>query len=162
MDPHQPTCTPPLHLCRRYVPWWRWEQEAAAWAAGDGFDGFGTTDPPNQNDDDQINLHAAKQRRLMAILVAKEYDYPPHLHFGFGTSDQGEPDAPDAENPNEDTNMVTDDPVDGSDDDSWGEWDGEEGEEDPPPTSYVEYFRQHYAGGHHAVALNLAKIGEGY
>merc|ERR550514_550638 len=52
---------------------------------GDGFDGFGTPDPFNQNDDDQV--------------------------------DAGEPNAPDAENPNDDANMVSDD--DDSDDDSF-------------------------------------------
>merc|ERR1719160_2214674 len=51
---------------------------------GDGFDGFGTPDPFNQNDDDQV--------------------------------DQGEPNAPDQENPNDDANMVSDDD---SDDDSF-------------------------------------------
>merc|ERR1711971_1012232 len=52
---------------------------------GDGFDGFGTPDPFNQNDDDQV--------------------------------DQGEPNAPDTENPNEDANMVSDGEED--DDDSF-------------------------------------------
>merc|ERR1719274_260087 len=52
---------------------------------GDGFDGFGTPDPFNQNDDDQV--------------------------------DQGEPNAPEAENPNEDENMVSDEDAD--DDDSF-------------------------------------------
>merc|ERR1719482_620507 len=52
---------------------------------GDGFDGFGTPDPFNQNDDDEV--------------------------------DQGEPNAPEAENPNEDANMVSDEDVD--DDDSF-------------------------------------------
>merc|ERR1719293_373858 len=47
---------------------------------GDGFDGFGTPDPFNQNDDDQV--------------------------------DAGEPNAPEAENPNEDANMVSDDDAD--------------------------------------------------
>merc|ERR1719380_151666 len=56
-------------------------------AKGDGFDGFGTPDPFNQNDDDQV--------------------------------DQGEPNAPDAENPNEDANMVSDDEED--DDDSFAQ-----------------------------------------
>merc|ERR1719326_2355445 len=53
---------------------------------GDGFDGFGTPDPFNQNDDDQV--------------------------------DAGEPNAPEAENPNEDANMVSDD-EDSDDDDSF-------------------------------------------
>merc|ERR1719236_136985 len=52
---------------------------------GDGFDGFGTPDPFNQNDDDEV--------------------------------DQGEPNAPEAENPNEDENMVSDEDAD--DDDSF-------------------------------------------
>jgi len=54
---------------------------------GDGFDGFGTPDPFNQNDDDQVD----------------------HIH--------GEPNAPDAENPNEEANTVTDGEED--DDDSF-------------------------------------------
>merc|ERR1719388_102990 len=42
---------------------------------GDGFDGFGTPDPFNQNDDDEV--------------------------------DQGEPNAPVKEDPNEDANMIS-------------------------------------------------------
>merc|ERR1719379_966297 len=42
---------------------------------GDGFDGFGAPDPFNQNDDDEV--------------------------------DQGEPNAPEKENPNDDANMVS-------------------------------------------------------
>merc|ERR1719482_2061334 len=60
-------------------------QVASSSMKGDGFDGFGTPDPFNQNDDDQV--------------------------------DQGEPNAPEAENPNEDANMVSDEDVD--DDDSF-------------------------------------------
>merc|ERR1719506_1677195 len=52
---------------------------------GDGFDGFGTPDPFNQNDDDEV--------------------------------DQGEPNAPEQENPNEDENMVSEEDAD--DDDSF-------------------------------------------
>merc|ERR1719267_281449 len=52
---------------------------------GDGFDGFGTPDPFNQNDDDQV--------------------------------DQGEPNAPLKENPDDDANMVSEDEED--DDDSF-------------------------------------------
>merc|ERR1719472_557676 len=51
---------------------------------GDGFDGFGTPDPFNQNDDDEV--------------------------------DQGEPNAPEAENPNEDENMVSEGEEDDDDD----------------------------------------------
>merc|ERR1719359_2596545 len=60
-------------------------QVASKKARGDGFDGFGTPDPFNQNDDDQV--------------------------------DQGEPNAPETENPNEDANMVSEDEED--DDDSF-------------------------------------------
>merc|ERR1712072_1229374 len=52
---------------------------------GDGFDGFGTPDPFNQNDNDEV--------------------------------DQGEPNAPENDNPNEDANMVSDEDAD--DDDSF-------------------------------------------
>merc|ERR1719456_746848 len=62
-------------------------QVASKVKKGDGFDGFGTPDPFNQNDDDQV--------------------------------DQGEPNAPDQENPNDDANMVSDDDDDSDDDDSF-------------------------------------------
>merc|ERR1719197_2434833 len=51
---------------------------------GDGFDGFGTPDPFNQNDDDQV--------------------------------DAGEPNAPEQENPEDDSNMVSDEDADDDDD----------------------------------------------
>jgi len=54
---------------------------------GDGFDGFGTPDPFNQNDDDEV--------------------------------DQGEPNAPEQENPDEDANMVSDEDAADDDDDSF-------------------------------------------
>merc|ERR1719217_1574414 len=55
---------------------------------GDGFDGFGTPDPFNQNDDDEV--------------------------------DQGEPNAPEAENPNVDENMVSDEDADDDGFDGFG------------------------------------------
>jgi len=71
--PNQPQTAPPLHILKaKSVPWWLWEEEAAAWA-----DGFGTPDPSNKNDDDQVNQRAAKQRRMMATLVAKKADATP-------------------------------------------------------------------------------------
>ena len=57
---------------------------------GDGFDGFGTPDPFNQNDDDEV--------------------------------DQGEPNAPEQENPDEAANMVSDEDA-ADDDDSFAQVD---------------------------------------
>jgi len=114
---------------------------------GDGFDGFGTPDPFNQNDDDQVDAgepNAPDQENpnddanmvsdddaddddsfvQVGSKVAKKGDG----FDGFGTPDPfnqndddqvdaGEPNAPDQENPNDDANMVSDDDAD--DDDSF-------------------------------------------
>jgi len=121
-------------------------QVASKVAKGDGFDGFGTPDPFNQNDDDQVDAgepNAPDQENpnddanmvsdddaddddsfvQVASKVAKGDGFD-----GFGTPDPfnqndddqvdaGEPNAPDQENPNDDANMVSDDDAD--DDDSF-------------------------------------------
>merc|ERR1719215_141499 len=106
---------------------------------GDGFDGFGSPDPFNQNDDDQVdqgepNAPDAENPNEDANMVSddEENDDDAFVQVtskvakkgdgfdGFGAPDpfnqndddqvdQGEPNAPDAENPNEDANMVSDD-----------------------------------------------------
>merc|ERR1719446_55484 len=106
-------------------------------AKGDGFDGFGTPDPFNQNDDDQVdqgepNAPDAENPNEDANMVSDgEEDDDSFVQLsskakkgdgfdGFGAPDpfnqndddqvdQGEPNAPDAENPNEDANMVSED-----------------------------------------------------
>merc|ERR1712217_776270 len=112
---------------------------------GDGFDGFGTPDPFNQNDDDQVDAgepNAPEQENpnddanmvtddgddddSFVQVGAKKVSKKGDGLDGFGTPDPfnqndddqvdaGEPNAPEQENPNDDANMVTDD---GDDDDS--------------------------------------------
>merc|ERR1719221_1659215 len=113
---------------------------------GDGFDGFGTPDPFNQNDDDQVDAgepNAPDQEnpnddanmvtddgddddsfvQVASKKVAKKGDG----FDGFGTPDPfnqndddqvdaGEPNAPELENPDEDKNMVSEDDGDEDDD----------------------------------------------
>merc|ERR1719498_1355370 len=106
---------------------------------GDGFDGFGTPDPFNQNDDDEVdagepNAPDQENPNEDANMVSDEEADDDDDSFvqlaskvkkgdgfdGFGTPDPfnqndddevdaGEPNAPDQENPNEDANMVSDD-----------------------------------------------------
>merc|ERR1719436_525385 len=110
---------------------------------GDGFDGFGTPDPFNQNDDDQVDAgepNAPEQENPNddANMVTDDGDDDDSFvqmgskkkgdgFDGFGTPDPfnqndddqvdaGEPNAPEQENPNDDANMVSDDD---SDDDSF-------------------------------------------
>merc|ERR1719482_1439767 len=121
-------------------------QVASSSMKGDGFDGFGTPDPFNQNDDDQVdqgepNAPEAENPNEDANMVSdgEEDDDDSFVQVsskakkgdgfdGFGAPDpfnqndddqvdQGEPNAPDAENPNEDANMVSDGEED--DDDSF-------------------------------------------
>merc|ERR1719389_1117845 len=105
---------------------------------GDGFDGFGAPDLFNQNDDDQVdqdepNAPDAENPNEDANMVTEDEANEDDDSFvqvssrtsrgdgfdGFGAPDpfnqndddqvdQGEPNAPDAENPNEDANMVSD------------------------------------------------------
>jgi len=121
-------------------------QTSSKVAKGDGFDGFGTPDPFNQNDDDQVDAgepNAPDQENPNddANMVSDD-DADDDDSFvqvgskvskgdgfdGFGTPDPfnqndddqvdaGEPNAPDQENPNDDANMVSDDDAD--DDDSF-------------------------------------------
>jgi len=113
---------------------------------GDGFDGFGAPDPFNQNDDDQVdqgepNAPDAENPNEDANMVTEDEANEDDDSFvqlsskakrgdgfdGFGAPDpfnqndddqvdQGEPNAPDAENPNEDANMVTEDEANEDDD----------------------------------------------
>merc|ERR1719247_3641546 len=108
---------------------------------GDGFDGFGTPDPFNQNDDDQVdqgepNAPLKENPDDDANMVSGEDDDDDSFvqvgskktkkgdgFDGFGTPDpfnqndddevdQGEPNAPEAENPNDDANMVSEEDAD--------------------------------------------------
>merc|ERR1719269_207362 len=113
---------------------------------GDGFDGFGTPDPFNQNDDDQVDAgepNAPEQENPnddanmvtdeeaddddSFVQVASKVTKKGDGFDGFGTPDPfnqndddevdaGEPNAPDQENPNEDANMVSDEEADDDDD----------------------------------------------
>merc|ERR1719267_37586 len=113
---------------------------------GDGFDGFGTPDPFNQNDDDQVdqgepNAPLKENPDDDANMVSGEDDDDDSFvqvgskkvkkgdgFDGFGTPDpfnvndddkvdQGEPNAPEQEDPNHDANMVSED--DDDEDDSF-------------------------------------------
>merc|ERR1719343_1896645 len=112
---------------------------------GDGFDGFGSPDPFNRDDDDQVDAgepNAPEQENPNEdanmvsdddadddsfVQVASKKAKKGDGFDGFGTPDPfnqndddqvdaGEPNAPAQENPNDDANMVTDD---GDDDDSF-------------------------------------------
>merc|ERR1719379_2758733 len=110
---------------------------------GDGFDGFGAPDPFNQNDDDEVdqgepNAPEKENPNDDANMVSGDGDDDSFVQVsskvskkgdgfdGFGAPDpfnqndddevdQGEPNAPIKENPNEDANMVSGD----GDDDSF-------------------------------------------
>merc|ERR1740138_1654327 len=111
---------------------------------GDGFDGFGAPDPFNQNDDDQVdqgepNAPMQENPNDDANMVSGDNDDDSFVQLaskkvakrgdgfdGFGAPDpfnqndddqvdQGEPNAPVQENPNDDANMVSGD----GDDDSF-------------------------------------------
>merc|ERR1719472_518710 len=108
---------------------------------GDGFDGFGTPDPFNQNDDDQVDAgepnapdqeDTNKDENMVTEEEANDDDSFVQVGSkvkkgdgfdGFGTPDpfnqndddevdQGEPNAPDAEDPNQDANMVSEEDAD--------------------------------------------------
>merc|ERR1719281_1433614 len=108
---------------------------------GDGFDGFGTPDPFNQNDDDQVDAgepnapvqeNPNEDANMVTdddadddsfVQVASKKAKKGDGFDGFGTPDPfnqndddqvdaGEPNAPEAENPNEDANMVSDEDAD--------------------------------------------------
>merc|ERR1719271_240394 len=121
-------------------------QTASKVKKGDGFDGFGAPDPFNQNDDDQVdagepNAPDAENPSEDPNMVSDDGGDEEDDSFvqtaskvkkgdgfdGFGAPDPfnqndddqvdaGEPNAPDAENPNEDANMVSDDGSDEEDD----------------------------------------------
>merc|ERR1719502_1122213 len=106
---------------------------------GDGFDGFGSPDPFNQNDDDQVDAgepnappkdNPNDDENMVSedeanddnsfVQVASKVTKKGDGFDGFGSPDPfnqndddqvdaGEPNAPDAENPNEDENMVSED-----------------------------------------------------
>jgi len=111
---------------------------------GDGFDGFGAPDPFNQNDDDEVdqgepNAPEKENPNDDANMVSGDGDDDSFVQVaskkvsrkgdgfdGFGAPDpfnqndddevdQGEPNAPEKENPNDDANMVSGD----GDDDSF-------------------------------------------
>merc|ERR1719238_323328 len=103
---------------------------------GDGFDGFGTPDPFNRNDDDQVDqgepnapsnenpdedpnmVSAGDEDDDSFVQVGSKLAKKGDGFDGFGTPDpfnrndddevdQGEPNAPSNENPDEDPNMVS-------------------------------------------------------
>merc|ERR1719171_1189720 len=113
---------------------------------GDGFDGFGTPDPFNQNDDDQVDAgepNAPDQENPNddANMVSDDDDTDDDSFVqvgskvtkkgdgfdGFGTPDEfnqndddqvdaGEPNAPDQHSADEDANMVSDEDANDDDD----------------------------------------------
>merc|ERR1719473_1228950 len=112
---------------------------------GDGFDGFGAPDPFNQNDDDEVdqgepNAPEKENPNDDANMVSGDGDDDSFVQLsskkasrkgdgfdGFGAPDpfnqndddevdQGEPNAPEKENPNDDANMVSDEDANDDDD----------------------------------------------
>merc|ERR1719271_130661 len=104
---------------------------------GDGFDGFGAPDPFNRNDDDDVDagepnaplkenpnqdanmITSAEAEDSFVQVASKKVAKKGDGFDGFGAPDpfnqndddevdQGEPNAPEQENPDEDANMVSD------------------------------------------------------